>query len=65
MKILENTEYIIAIESLCATQAIEYREPERLGKGTRVAYVTVRNKVPMIEEDRVLGKDIEKSKNDK
>jgi histidine ammonia-lyase len=61
-KILENTEYITAIELLCAAQAIEYRGPENLGKGTEKAYKAIRKVVPPVREDRVLSKDIEKIK---
>jgi len=61
-KILENTEYITAIELLCAAQAIEYRGPENLGKGTRKAYKAIRKAVPPVREDRVLSEDIEKIK---
>ena len=57
--ILENVEYIVAIELLCATQAIEFRGPEKLGKGTRTAYFTLRKRIPMLKEDRALGSDIE------
>jgi histidine ammonia-lyase len=62
MQILENTEYITAIELLCAAQAIEYRGPEKLGKGTKKAYMKVREAVPPIKEDRPLNPDIEKLK---
>jgi len=60
MQVIENTEYIIAIELLCAAQAIEFRGPEKLGKGTRAAYYTIRKNVPMIKQDRALSEDIEK-----
>jgi histidine ammonia-lyase len=60
MQILENTEYIVAIELLCAAQAIEFRGSERLGKGTKSVYSLIRRTVPMLREDRVLGDDIEK-----
>ena len=58
-EILENVEYIVAIELLCASQAIEFRGPEKLGKGTRLAYSTIRKAVPMVKEDRLLSADIE------
>ncbi|RJS79432.1 histidine ammonia-lyase [Candidatus Bathyarchaeota archaeon] len=61
-QILENTQYIVAIELLCATQAAEFRNPEKLGKGTRKAYEVIRREVPIIMEDRVLSNDIEKIK---
>jgi len=60
MQILENTEYIIAIELLCAAQAIEFRGTEKLGKGTKIAYTTIRKTVPMLKEDRILSEEIEK-----
>jgi len=62
IQILENTEYIIAIELLCATQAIEFCGAENLGKGTKTAYTTIRKAVPKIEEDRALSEDIERIK---
>jgi len=62
MQILENTQYIVAIELLCAAQAIEFRGPEKLGKGTKIAYVTTRKTVPKLKEDRVLSEYIEKTR---
>ena len=60
LQILENTEYIIAIELLCAAQALEFRGTDKLGKGTKKAYETIRKTVPRIEKDRVLSEEIEK-----
>jgi histidine ammonia-lyase len=60
MQILENVEYIVAMELLCAAQAVEFRGSEKLGKGTRTAYATIRKAIPMLEEDKVLSEDIEK-----
>jgi histidine ammonia-lyase len=60
MQILENIEYIIATELICAAQAIEFRGPKKLGKGTKKAYTTIRKTVPTLKEDRVLSEDIEK-----
>jgi histidine ammonia-lyase len=59
MEIIENAQRIVAIELLCACQAIDLRGPEKLGEGTKIAYSTIRSKVPMLKEDRVIGKDIE------
>ncbi|RJS81477.1 histidine ammonia-lyase [Candidatus Bathyarchaeota archaeon] len=61
-QILENVEYITAIELLCAVQAVEFRGKEKLGRGTRKVYEIVRGMVPMVKEDRVLSEDIEKVK---
>ncbi|MGB9756519.1 MAG: histidine ammonia-lyase [Candidatus Bathyarchaeales archaeon] len=60
MQILENTEYIIATELICAAQAIEYRGPEKLGKETKKVYEAIRRKVPALKEDKVLSEDVEK-----
>lgn len=61
-KVVENTAYVLAIELLCAVQALDFRREKntllRLGKGTNVAYNLVRELVPKIEEDRVLSNDI-------
>lgn len=58
-EILKNTEYIVAIELLCAAQAVEFRGKDRMGKGTRSAHRLIRKKVPRLIEDRALYKDIE------
>lgn len=56
-EILENVEYIVAIELLCAVQAVEFHGSEKLGKGTKIAYSTIRKTVPMLSEDRVSSED--------
>jgi len=58
VEILRNVEHIIAIELLCATQGIDFRGSDKLGKGTKVAYSLLRKHVPMLREDRVLSNDI-------
>ena len=58
-EILKNTEYIVAIELLCAAQAVEFRGKDRMGKGTKSAYQLIRKRVPRLIEDRALYKDIE------
>ena len=58
-QIIRNTQRIVAIELICAAQAVEFREYEKLGKGTKQAYMAVRDKVPALEEDRQLSSDIE------
>lgn len=57
--ILGNVEHIVAIELLCACQAIDFRGPEKLGKGTKAAFSLLRERVPVLKEDRVLSGDIE------
>lgn len=59
-KIIDNVQRIIAIEMLCAAQAIDLRGNAKLGKGTQLAYKTIRESVPEIIRDRALSDDIEK-----
>jgi histidine ammonia-lyase len=59
LEVCRNTEYVIAIEILCAAQALDFREPlprkSRLGK----IHEVVRSHVPHFEKSRVLAEDIE------
>lgn len=59
-QIVENAYSVIAIELLCASQAIDYRNPEHLGKGTKWIYAKCREQVAFLEKDRVLSYDIKK-----
>lgn len=54
-----NLEYVIAVELMCAAQALEFRKPLQPGRGVRQAYALVRERVPPLEGDRVLTRDIE------
>jgi histidine ammonia-lyase len=57
-RILVNAWFVIAIELLAGAQAVEFRKPLKLGRGTRVAYELIRQAVPKLEEDRPLQYDI-------
>lgn len=57
-EILENVMNVIAIEILAACQAIDFKDPTLLGKGTKAAYQVVREKVEKLTDDRVMYKDI-------
>ena len=59
-QVLENTTRILAIELLCAFQALYLRGPELAGEGTRAAYEFLSSKgLRPLEEDRPLSQDIE------
>ncbi len=58
-EILKNVRTVLAIEMMCAAQAIEFHEGRRPGKGTSVAYDVIRKGVPKLVNDRVLYPDIE------
>jgi len=58
-EICRNTGYVIAIEILCAAQALDFREP--LPEKSRLAKIheIVRSRVAHFEKSRVLAEDIE------
>jgi histidine ammonia-lyase len=58
-RVLRNTETVLGIELLCAAQALEFRKPLRPGRGVQRAYEALRERVGALEDDRVLGPDIE------
>lgn len=59
MEIVRNTEYVIAIELLCAAQALDLFTNLKPGEGTAAAYRVIRDVIPHLERDRVLANDIE------
>ena len=56
--IINNLEYILAIELLCASQAIEFRRPLKSSAILEFAHQYVRSYVGFAEEDRVFANDI-------
>lgn len=58
-KILANAQWVLAIELLCAAQAVEFVDGRGLAAGTRAAYKAVRERVAVLNKDRVLAPDIE------
>ena len=59
-KILDNLEYILAIELLSACQAIEFRRPLKSSAILEFAHDYVRQFVGFAEEDRIFADDIKK-----
>ena len=58
LRIVEQTQQVIAIELMCAAQMLEFRKPLKPGIGVQHAYDRVREYVPKLEHDRVLAPDI-------
>ena len=58
--IVEHVERVVAVELMCAAQALEFRRPLRAGRQVEQGYDAVRSLVPPLAEDRVLGPEIEK-----
>lgn len=58
--IVYNTSYVLAIELLCAAQAIDLeKSQEKLGRCAKKVYDAIRKIVPYMDKDRVLNVDIE------
>lgn len=58
-EIVRNVERIVAIEFLCASQAIDLRGRNELGRGTQAAYKKIRGRIQPLISDRELTEDIE------
>jgi histidine ammonia-lyase len=58
-QVLFNVENVIAIELLCAAQALDLFTNLKAGAGTLEAYKLIRKHIPHLEEDRILSNDIE------
>ncbi|MBS1669267.1 MAG: histidine ammonia-lyase [Bacteroidetes bacterium] len=57
-RVLDNLEYILAIELLSASQAIEFRKPLKSSAILEFAHDYVREHVGFAEEDRIFANDI-------
>ena len=58
-QILENVETVLAIEMLCAAQALDFRLPTLPGIGPRCALAALRKRIAHADADRLFGADIE------
>lgn len=58
-QILEHAETVLAVELLCAAQAIDFRAPLKPGRGPRSAHEAIRRIVPHADVDREFAADIE------
>jgi histidine ammonia-lyase len=61
-QVIDNLEYILAIELLTACQAIEFRRPLKSSELLELAHDHVREFVSFAKEDRVFANDINKVK---
>ena len=55
-----NAQHVVAIELLCAAQALDLFTNLKPGQGTMAAYRLLRRHVPHLDKDRVLADDIAK-----
>jgi len=56
---VECLQYVLAVELMCAAQALEYLKPLSPGRGVAAGFGIVRQHVAPLDGDRVLGGDIE------
>lgn len=57
-QVVDHVRSVLAIELLCAAQALDLRRPLRSGAGVEAAHAAIRGRVPFMEEDRELHLDI-------
>lgn len=60
--IIDHVKSVLGIELICAAQAVDFKDKEKLGLGTRAAYDTLRNEVSFMESDRAIYIDMDKAK---
>jgi histidine ammonia-lyase len=63
-QILDNLEYILALELMAAAQGVDFRREQlgwsvQLGRGTRAVYGLIREHVPFLENDAIMYPHIE------
>ncbi len=58
-QIVEHAEHIVAIELMCASQALEFRRPLKSSRRLEQVHEAVRVFVPRLEQDRTLAPDID------
>lgn len=61
-KIVENTNYILAFELLCAAQAADIRGPEKLSPAGKIMHKAVRETLEYMNYDKVYMDDLEELK---
>ncbi|MGE4159742.1 MAG: aromatic amino acid lyase, partial [Planctomycetota bacterium] len=62
LEIADNLEVVLAIELLCACQAIDLRKPLKSSASLEGVRASLRRRVPFMNRDRRLSTDIEKAR---
>ncbi|HME32046.1 MAG TPA: aromatic amino acid lyase, partial [Terriglobales bacterium] len=60
LRVVTNTQNVLAIEALAAAQALDFRAPLETGKRGQAAYKAIRAISPAFTEDRIFTPDIER-----
>ncbi len=61
LRVVENLEKILAIELVCAAQAIDYKKPLKSTPVLEKVHEYIRSVIDHAEEDRIFSEDIEKA----
>ena len=61
-QIIENSENVVAMEMLCALQALGFHHPLEPSAGVKAVYDCISSEVPLFQEDRIFSEDIKKIK---
>lgn len=59
LSILNHTRQVLAIELLCACQALDLRQPLKPSPAAAAALAAVREQIPFLQEDRYLSPELE------
>jgi histidine ammonia-lyase len=59
-EVTKNAEHVIAIELMCAAQAMDLFTNRQPGAGTKAVYGVIRKVVPHLNNDRILSQDIQR-----
>ncbi len=63
LKVIENTERVLAIELMNSAQALEFRRPLRSSKTIENLHASFRKKVGFIEHDKIMYKELDAALN--
>lgn len=61
LRVIDNLEKILAIELLCAAQALDFRKPLKSSEVLDDVHDHIRERIDFAEEDRIFSLDIEKA----
>ncbi len=60
-EVVKNSQQVLAIELLCAAQALDLFTDMRAGQGTQAAYKVIRETIPHLDKDRFLAADMQEA----
>ncbi|MHB1260628.1 MAG: histidine ammonia-lyase [Thermoplasmatota archaeon] len=58
LQVLRNARSVVAIEALCAAQAVDFKTPLKPGVGSAATHKAIRAVIPKLDRDRILSDDI-------